>query len=157
MARKITHKTETQADLESGLGKVQHLESWSNKIEDASERFLVLAEFNDEAVLDKETQLVWERKPSTTTYLWQNARFVCAQKAVGWRGGWRLPSFYELSSLVDPSVQDASTPSLDFLRVILFEMSSPLCTGHRQPLPLNRVLPMVWISAFRVEAMHLFS
>src|SRR5262245_38941655 len=112
MAGKITHKTGPQADLESLFGKVQHLQSWSNQIEDAADRFLVLAEFNDEAVLDKETQLVWERTPSTTTYLWQNARFFCAQKAVGGRGGWRLPSFYELSSLVDPSVQDASTPRL---------------------------------------------
>jgi hypothetical protein len=112
MARKIINRAETQENLESGSVTVQHLKSWSNKIEDPSKRFLVLPEFNDEAVLDRETQLVWERKPSTTTLLWQNARFICAQKVVGGRGGWRLPCFYELSSLVDPSVTDASIPRL---------------------------------------------
>lgn len=112
MAGKIINKAETHDDLESGSEMVQHLKSWSKKIEDASKRFIILSEFNDEAVLDRETQLVWERKPSTTTHLWQNARFVCAQKAIGGRGGWRLPSFYELSSLVDPLVKDASIPRL---------------------------------------------
>ena len=75
--------------------------SWNRKIINAQERFRVLSEFNNEAVLDRETGLVWERTPSTQAVQWPNARLLCAQKGVGGRGGWRLPAFDELSSLVD--------------------------------------------------------
>jgi hypothetical protein len=91
---------------------VQTLRSWSREIDDVAKRFRVLEEFNNMAVLDAETQFVWERRPSKTVRLWPNARLICAQKDVGGRGGWRLPSFYELSSLVDPSVTNASIPRL---------------------------------------------
>ena len=75
---------------------------WDKKI--TSGRLQVLSEFNDQAVLDRETGLVWERQPGKEILSWPNARLVCAQKAVGGRGGWRLPAFDELSSLVDPGV-----------------------------------------------------
>jgi hypothetical protein len=38
------------------------------------------------------------------------ARLHCAQKAVGERGGWRLPAFNELASLVDPAITDPAVP-----------------------------------------------
>jgi hypothetical protein len=78
--------------------------NWDNRIDDPT-RFQVLSAFNDQAVLDKETGLVWERSPSDQTMAWPNARLFCAQKVVGERGGWRLPAFFELASLVAPSVQ----------------------------------------------------
>ena len=84
---------------------------WDRKIKSAKQRFKVLTEFNSEAVLDRETGLVWERKPSTENMAWSNARLFCAQKAVGGRGGWRLPSFSELASLVDPGIT-SSAPRL---------------------------------------------
>jgi hypothetical protein len=64
----------------------------------------VLAEFNNEAVLDKETQLVWERSPLVTPDTWDASRYACVDKVVGGRKGWRLASLPELASLVDPSV-----------------------------------------------------
>jgi enamine deaminase RidA (YjgF/YER057c/UK114 family) len=69
-----------------------------------SQRFVVLAAFNSDAVLDKETGLVWEKSPQATALSLSNARLTCANKAVGGRKGWRLPSLPELASLVDPSV-----------------------------------------------------
>src|SRR5262245_38164787 len=79
--------------------------SWDKRIDSPiSERFHVLAAFQDQAVFDRETGLVWERSPSTQPMPWSSARLFCARKAVGGRGGWRLPAFYELASLVDPSV-----------------------------------------------------
>jgi hypothetical protein len=36
---------------------------------------------------------------------WTDARAVCADKDVGGRKGWRLPSISELSSLLDPTVR----------------------------------------------------
>jgi hypothetical protein len=80
------------------------LESWDDKIPNAGTRFTVLSEFGGAAVLDKETQLVWEQAPSVTTHIWSNARVLCTSRATGDRKGWRLPSMPELASLVDPTV-----------------------------------------------------
>ena len=70
----------------------------------AAQRFVVLPAFNSEAVLDKETGLIWERSPQTTSARWITARRTCIEKNVGGQKGWRLPSLDELTSLVDPSV-----------------------------------------------------
>ena len=88
------------------------MSSWDRRIDVVQQRFQVLNEFNDEAVLDRETGLVWERSPSTQTLAWSNARLFCAQKAVGGRGGWRLPAFNELASLVDPTITTPGVPRL---------------------------------------------
>lgn len=76
----------------------------------ASSRFLVLADFNSEAVRDNETGLVWERQPNSQTWDWITARNNCATKAVGGRKGWRLPAMAELTSLVDPSASGITLP-----------------------------------------------
>jgi hypothetical protein len=86
--------------------------SWERKITNAQERFKVLTEFNSEAVLDRETGLLWERKPSKEGMIWSTAKLFCAQKAVGGRGGWRLPAFNELTSLIDPTKTDTQMPRL---------------------------------------------
>ena len=70
----------------------------------AAERFVILPAFTNDAVLDKETGLVWEKSPQTTAVSSSSVRLTCANKAVGGRKGWRLPSLTELASLVDPSV-----------------------------------------------------
>jgi hypothetical protein len=76
------------------------LRDWGRKFP-ASERFVVLAQFGNQAVLDKETQLVWERQPAIGKVLWYDALQTCAVKAIGGRSGWRLPALNELTSLYD--------------------------------------------------------
>jgi len=72
--------------------------TWS-QILPASERFeLVLG---GDGVLDKETGLVWEQSPSTSTYTWVNAQDNCAILVLGNRMGWHLPTIEQLASLVD--------------------------------------------------------
>lgn len=76
-------------------------------------RFQILEESKGEAVLDTETQLIWERSPSTTGSAWANASLRCALSSTGGRLGWRLPSFFELMTLVEPSpLATANKPSL---------------------------------------------
>jgi hypothetical protein len=70
----------------------------------AAQRFVVLAAFNNDAVLDKNTGLVWEKSPATTTRTWGLATFACINKNVGGQKGWRLPAIAEQASLIDPSV-----------------------------------------------------
>ena len=87
----------------SGGAEDNHTQRWDQALP-AAQRFVILMAFNSDAVLDKETGLVWERSPQTTAVSSSNVRLTCANKAVGGRKGWRLPSLPELASLVDPSV-----------------------------------------------------
>jgi hypothetical protein len=84
------------------------LRDWGRKFP-ASERFVVLAQFNNQAVLDKETQLVWQRTPFQSLLPYRNSAVdSCTDRSNGGRLGWRLPSLHELASLVDPSAAPGS-------------------------------------------------
>jgi hypothetical protein len=76
--------------------------SWDQTLP-ASTRFIVLSNFNDEAVLDRETGLVWQRAPGITYDNWYDAVAQCENAKTGGRFGWRLPTATELSSLLDPA------------------------------------------------------
>jgi hypothetical protein len=78
-------------------------DSWSNQRKGAG-RFRVLSEFEREAVLDRETGLVWWRAPETEKidpmgfpHLGSASR--CATSRVGGRMGWRTPSIDEILTL----------------------------------------------------------
>jgi hypothetical protein len=92
----------------TGPGPYYATPAWDQKLRCDAEatcpRFIVLSNWNNEAVLDRETGLVWERSPASTTHTWAGARIECTQRTVGGRMGWRLPSIFELASLPDPSV-----------------------------------------------------
>ncbi len=77
----------------------------------AENRFFLLAAFNDGAVLDKETGLIWELSPEPTRVTWNEARMTCGQRKTGGQKGWRLPSPAEMRSLVGPAV-DAPGPNI---------------------------------------------
>lgn len=82
--------------------------SWDQKLP-AATRFVVLSNWNNDAVLDRETGLVWERGPlqarnfNFAQISYSSAVSLCVQSKTGGRYGWRLPSISELQSLVDPS------------------------------------------------------
>lgn len=78
-----------------------------------NQRFQLLDEFGGNAVFDRNTQLVWERAPSQADMRWANAAARCALKLTGGKTGWQLPSFLELMTLLDPSIQTApESPAL---------------------------------------------
>lgn len=94
----------------SAVAPYYALPSWDQKIASAT-RFVVLTNWSSQAVLDKETGLVWERSPQGGTgNNWFGARHACINKTVGNRKGWRLPSIPELASLINPSA--AGSPKL---------------------------------------------
>ncbi len=76
--------------------------SWDQTLP-ASTRFVVLANFNSNVVLDRETGLVWMRNPPTNFFSWYDAEDYCLRLNVGSRYGWRLPTLEELASLFDAS------------------------------------------------------
>lgn len=82
---------------------------WIDKLANTQRFTLVL---DNEAVLDHETGLTWERTPDhTTTKNWQEAIQYCYGKTIGGRKGWRLPTVEELLSLIDPSQSGPALPA----------------------------------------------
>ena len=100
--------------------QTETLKSWSRKINNVKERFEVLHQFDDEAVLDRETQLVWERAPQDPSPgfrgTFAQAVADCYARIAGGRMGWRLPTVEELTSLLvetptrNPQVIRAALP-----------------------------------------------
>lgn len=70
-------------------------------------RFMVLTNMSDDAVLDRETGLVWARvnayafPASPAAMDWRDASDACFDLQVGNRTGWRLPTMTELMSLIE--------------------------------------------------------
>jgi hypothetical protein len=84
--------------------------SWNQQIP-AATRFIVLTDWGSAAVLDRETGLVWERTPASATSNWLNALYFCRAQADGGRRGWRLPSYEDLTSLLDPTQSNPALPA----------------------------------------------
>jgi hypothetical protein len=80
--------------------------SWAQTLR-ATKRFALVMPVDGhglQAVLDRETGLVWQRVPAEPrAFEWHEARQFCRTENTGWRQGWRLPSVEELSSLLDLS------------------------------------------------------
>ncbi|MGB4066772.1 MAG: DUF1566 domain-containing protein [Nitrospira sp.] len=77
----------------------------------AAERFVILPDFNSNAVLDKDTNLIWELSPMSTSVTWNEARTTCVTRVTGGQKGWRLPAPSEMRSLVGPAV-DSPIPNI---------------------------------------------
>ena len=81
----------------------------------AADRFVVT--MGGEAVLDRETGLVWEQAPgripgSPKIFKESYDRAVnCIDRTTGGRRGWRLPTVWELSTLIDPVNRNPALPS----------------------------------------------
>ena len=91
-----------------------------------STRFIILSNFNSEAVLDRETGLVWQRTPGVgapTSFF--GARANCMAATTGNRIGWRLPSIHELHSLFDPTVTGVNAVALPAGHPFIFTAGIP--------------------------------
>jgi Protein of unknown function (DUF1566) len=95
--------------LSASGAAAQGFPRWDTQI-NSPKRFVVLVDFGGEAVLDKETGLVWEQTPNAFTGRWHSAQSHCIRSTIGNRQGWRLPTIQELTSLVD--ARDPGNPDL---------------------------------------------
>jgi hypothetical protein len=111
-----------QANAEAiANGPYYAMPAWDQTLP-ANGRFIVLSNFANAAVLDKETGLVWERLPGdhdgsgvidtgdSVTQVVAEGR--CNRLTVGSRMGWRLATLQELLSLIDGDPANASSPRL---------------------------------------------
>jgi len=111
--------------------------SWDQVITNVNQRFVVLSAFDDKAVLDKETQLVWLRSPATEERF-NDARNLCTQAGLG-RRGWRLPSLEELQSLRAPNNLPAGHPFLSIVPGYYWTSTRDSLSGRIWAVPLNMI------------------
>ena len=71
--------TASPAQAASGVGPFFPEPAWDRKLP-AATRFLVLTDWNNEAVLDKETGLVWERTPDSLPQYWVFSKVYLPQQ-----------------------------------------------------------------------------
>ena len=90
------------AQVTTANGPYYATPSWDQTLP-ASTRFIVLSNMNSDAVLDRETGVVWQRSPLGTNN-WLGASGKCLASTTGNRAGWRLPTVNELARLFDPTV-----------------------------------------------------
>lgn len=84
--------------------------SWDQTMP-AATRFIVLSNMASEAVLDRETGLVWQKTPSPVAVDYTMAVRVCEFGTTGNRMGWRVPRMLEMQSLMDVSAGQAALPA----------------------------------------------
>jgi hypothetical protein len=91
---------------------------------------------NGASVRDNETRLVWEQSPDITggansdgLRLWREAQVYCFQSEVGGRGGWRLPTIAELTSLKDTNPALPSGPPFSNVQLLGFYWSVTTSNG----------------------------
>jgi hypothetical protein len=106
-------------NLLQSFGDVSH--SWSAALP-ADQRFVELPGFNYEAVLDRNTGLVWQKQPQLLPRRWNPHRNLCINANIGGAKGWRLPSIPELATLVDPA---NSAPALPTGSPFVIDLGSP--------------------------------
>ena len=75
--------------------------TWSQYLTEA-ERFEYVLGGGNQAVLDKETGLVWAQSPNTNILDWFDAMNVCVGQYIGERFGWRVPTVEEFRSIMSP-------------------------------------------------------
>jgi hypothetical protein len=83
------------------------VQTWSGKLPPSRRFTLVL---DNEAVLDNETGLTWQRTVNSNIRQWSSTLIGCASVVHANRGGWRVPTLSELRSLVDFSQSDPALP-----------------------------------------------
>jgi hypothetical protein len=97
--------------------------AWDQTLPDAT-RYIILSNFNSEAVLDRDTGLVWERNVTPSSN-WANAAQACYNKAIGGRKGFRPATVEELATLLTPTPNNGlGRPNFPFGTVFTFMWSS---------------------------------
>lgn len=119
--------------------------SWNQKL--ATNRFVVLANWNGEAVLDRETGLVWETTSGPPFATWFEASFRCIGLTKGGRAGWRLPTVQDLQSLTDPA-KTGSPPTIALPQGHPFSPVSPYYWSATDRAMTSSTGPLAWAVSF---------
>ena len=76
---------------------------WTSYKSEQSYEFVRGSKWSTWVVRDKNTWLYWESKNDAWTKTWEQAKSYCEALDKWWKTNWRLPTIWELESLVDYS------------------------------------------------------
>ncbi|HKX12971.1 MAG TPA: DUF1566 domain-containing protein [bacterium] len=79
-----------------------------------AKRFVVLSDFQGNAVLDRSTGLIWDRNPEGGNFTWYAAQRRCifvGASGVNPAMGWRLPKAEEIYSLMNTTGSNPGGPT----------------------------------------------
>lgn len=146
----------TPAEAVTAAGPYYTPPAWSQKLQcdtpDTCPRFIVLSNWSNQAVLDRETGLVWEQSPSNATRSWFSAAIYCYQLQWGGRRGWRLPTIEELSSLADTTQSLQLPPGHPFSNV---QMSHSQSYQYWSATTFALEPTLAFILVFNSDGVHL--
>ena len=114
-------------------GPYYAIPSWDQTLTIAN-RFVVLLNMNSDAVLDRETGLVWQRAPLPEDNSFRRVAYLnCLRATTGGRQGWRLPRADELMSLADPLNSNQGVDHLPAGHPFNLTTRGPYWTSDRTP------------------------
>jgi uncharacterized protein DUF1566 len=109
--------------------------SWGH-ITDSTVRFQVLSNFNNQAVLDRDTGLIWEQcpaVPANNELTIVPAVIGCYNRSTGGVKGWRLPTTEELMSLAVGNALPMGAPFCTYLPVANSSNNTFFWTSTQDP------------------------
>lgn len=120
-----------EAATTSAVGPYYATPSWDQKLPPAT-RFVVLANWNNEAVLDRETGLVWTMSLTGRYYTTGELGVACATSTTGGRMGWRMPTIHELARTLymGPDAPMTADSPLYFTWIALIDTSDSGWRGY---------------------------
>jgi hypothetical protein len=128
--------------------------SWDQQLASAA-RFVVLANWGNQAALDRETGLVWQMS-LTQPAPYEQASFACIQSFAGGRMGWRVPTIQELLRTIASGT--VTPPGGFYSAAVIADSPFPFLTSYSSPYTLwsstrtdNAVYPLAaaWLNPDR--------
>lgn len=121
-----------QASSTNSPGPYYATPSWDQQLPSAT-RFVVLSNWANQAVLDRETGLVWQMT-LTAPAAYDQASYACMASVAGGRMGWRVPTTQELLRTLSSGMGVSSSGI--YAALVIADSPFPFLSNYATPYTL---------------------